>query len=106
MASLALAIGLISFLNRAEELIVPSWLAASITTGRALAFIVVTPRMLPIKQVLLTFAPETLAPIQITLLAVVTLPPAPAPKAVLVPPVVSRSNACTPTAVLKLPVVS
>ena len=37
-------------------------------------FAVVTPRMLPIKQLLLTFAPR--APIQMTLLAVVTPPPA------------------------------
>ena len=60
-----MSIGLISFLNRWEELIVPSWPAESITTGMASAFCVATPRMLPIKQLLFTFPPAL--PIQITL---------------------------------------
>jgi hypothetical protein len=34
-ASLALSIGLISLLNRREELTVPSWLLESISTGMA-----------------------------------------------------------------------
>jgi hypothetical protein len=46
----------------------------------ASAFCVVTPRIWPIKQLLLTFAPVKFAPIQITLLAVVTLMPAAKPK--------------------------
>src|ERR1041384_1613917 len=75
--------------------------------------------MLPIKQVLSTFAPEV--PIQITLLAVVTADPASTPKAifnwpgvlcwgalkalsVLQTPVLRRS-ADEPTAVLAAPVV-
>src|SRR4029453_8560066 len=119
MFSLALSIGLISFLNRREELIVPSCPAESIITLTALLLIVVTPRMLPIKQVLPTAAPA--APIQITLLAVKTpcpaLLPRPilllpvsliaralAPMAVLVSPVVLLESAPTPLAVLRLPV--
>jgi hypothetical protein len=43
--------------------------------------------MLPIKQLLLTFAPATFAPMQITLSAVVTPRPASLPKAVLNSPV-------------------
>ena len=35
----------------------PSWPAPSITTGKALAFCVVTPRMFPMKQVPFTFTP-------------------------------------------------
>src|SRR5215468_1816965 len=92
IASLASSMGVISFLNRREELIVPSCPAESIKTGRALGFAVATPRMLPIKQVLLMFAPATLAPIQITLLAVVTLLPDPKPKAVLPVPVMLFSS--------------
>ena len=69
----------------------------------ASAFAVVTPRMLPIKQLLLTFAPD-LAPIQITLLAVVTPLPAPTPKAVLPLPVVLLERVA-PMAVLSAPVV-
>ncbi len=61
--------------------------------------------MLPIKQLLLTSAPLTLAPIQITLLAVMTPPPPPTPKAVLKPPVVLKKSALRPLAVLPLPVV-
>src|SRR6266542_6843091 len=102
MASLVLSIGLISFLNRREELTVPSWPAESISTGVA-AFTVVAPKMLPIKQLLLTFAP--VAPMQITPFAVVTKPPAPLPKAMLLLPVALLESASTPTAVLLLPVV-
>jgi hypothetical protein len=43
--------------------------------------------MFPIKQLLSTLKPLTNAPMQITLLAVVTLPPAPKPKAILSLPV-------------------
>src|SRR5882724_4304214 len=75
MASLALSIGLISFLNRREELTVPNWPRESINTGMALFCAVVTPRMWPIKQLSFTLAPTV--PIQITLLAVVTFRPAP-----------------------------
>src|SRR6266513_2783195 len=98
MASLALFIGLISFLNRREELYVPSWPAESIMTGMASAFAVVTPRMLPIKQLLLTSAPGV--PIAITLSAVVTLPPAILPKAVLELPAMLLESAPFPMAVL------
>ncbi len=97
MASLALSIGLISFLNRREELAVRSWPKESIRTGMASACAVVTLRMLPIKQLPLTFRP--MDPIQITLSAVVTLLPAPSPKAVLLKPVVFWS-ASAPMAVL------
>src|SRR5437667_5590532 len=78
MASLALSIGLISFLNRREELAVPSWPKESIRTGMTSACAVVTLRMLPIKQLPLTL--RLMDPIQITLSAVVTLLPAPSPK--------------------------
>src|SRR6266699_3653401 len=103
MASLALSIGLISFLNRREELAVPSWPAESIMTGMASAFAVVTSRMRPIKQLLVTFAPAV--PIAITLLAVVTPLPASNPKAVLKLLVVFLSSAKEPSAVLSKPVV-
>jgi len=59
---------------------------------------------LAIQVVLLTLAPATFAPIQVTLSAVVTPFPAPAPKAVLAPPVVLTESAATPLAVLLLPV--
>src|SRR6266508_2594854 len=61
--------------------------------------------MLPIKQVKSTFAPATSAPIQITLVAVVTSLPARLPKAVLLAPLVSKASASTPVAVLALPMV-
>ena len=57
--------------------------------------------MRPMKQLLSTFAPDV--PIQVTLLAVVTLPPAFWPKATLPLPVLLTS-ALLPTAVLLLPV--
>ena len=62
------------------------------------------PAMLPIKQLLSTFTPNTFKPIQITLLAVVGAPPAPTPKAVLPKPLVLPS-ALTPMAVLLKPIV-
>src|SRR6266545_2376824 len=102
MALLACSIALISFLYRREELTVPSWPAESISTGMASVFAVVIPRMRPIKQLLLTFAPAT--PIAITLLAVVTPSPATTPKAVLLLPVVLLASAPVPLAVLKKPV--
>jgi hypothetical protein len=57
-------------------------------------------KIFPIKQLLLTFAAGTLLPIQITLLAVVTLLPALAPKATLPLPVPLNASARLPTAVL------
>src|SRR6266542_6451603 len=105
MASLACSIALISFLYRREELAVPSWPAESIRTGMASGFAVVTSRMLPIKQLLSTFSPGPKAPIQITLLAVLTPKPATAPKAVLLLPMVLLGSAKIPLAVLLLPVV-
>src|SRR6266480_1643126 len=105
MASLLLSIGLISFLNRREELIVPSWLLESIMTGMASAFAVVASRMWPIKQLLLTFAPPAVAPITITLSAVVTPLPASNPKAVFPLLVVLKMSAPTPMAVLAPPLV-
>jgi hypothetical protein len=90
-----------SFLNRSEEATVPSWPAPSITTGKALAFRVVTPRMFPMKQVLLTSAPATPRPIQITSFALMTPLPAPAPKATLKLPVVFWSSEKEPIAVLR-----
>ena len=77
----------------------------SISTGIASAFAIAGPGMLPIKQLLLTFAPETSSPIQITLLAVVTLLQAKTPKAVLPLPVVLFSSAKAPLAMLSAPVV-
>ena len=59
--------------------------------------------MLPIKQLLFTSAPD--APIQITLLAVVTLKPAPTPNAILPLPGALLPSALAPTAVLTLPTV-
>ena len=53
--------------------------------------------MRPIKQLLSTLAPD--APIQMTLLAVVTLPSAPLPRAMLLLPVLLKS-ALKPSAVL------
>src|SRR6266550_4721527 len=58
--------------------------------------------MLPIKQLLVTFAPEL--PMETTLLAVVTLVPAPSPRAVLPWPEVLKPSAPEPMAVLPLPV--
>src|ERR1051326_717090 len=58
--------------------------------------------MLPIKQVLSTFAPEV--PIQITLLAVVTADPASTPKAIFNWPVVLFWRALKPLAGFKSPV--
>ena len=72
-------------------------------TGMASAFAVVTSRMRPIKQPLLTFAPAV--PIAITLLAVVTPLPASNPKAVLSLPVVLEMSVPKPMAVLASPVV-
>src|SRR6266480_4145624 len=109
MDSLTLSIGLISFLNRREELAVPSWPAESIRTCTlVLACPVVTPRIWPIKQLPFRFAPGR--PIAITLLAVVMLLPALAPKAVLPMPVmllplVLLESALVPMAVLNPPVV-
>ena len=69
-----------SFLNRTDELEVPSCPFESITTGVAPPT-GVTPKMLPIKQLLLTGAPGP--PITMTLLAPVTNLPAFAPNAML-----------------------
>src|SRR6266566_2069111 len=100
MASLVLSIGLISFLNRFEELIVPSWPAESIITGRALAFAVVTPRMAAIKllvwlappmRMVLASAATPLLPISILLLPVVRFKPALTPNAMLIAPVLFLS---------------
>jgi hypothetical protein len=60
------------------------------------------PRIFPIKQLSLTSAPEE--PIQITLLAAVTLNPASTHRAIFKLPVL-LSSALVPTAVLLLPVV-
>src|SRR6266481_22248 len=97
--------GLISLLNRHEELAVPSWPTESINTGMASALAVVTPRMFPIKQLLLTFAPGRFEPIQIALSAVVILSPASLPMAMLRLPVVLLNRDSSPTAELKLPLV-
>src|SRR6266513_404479 len=103
MASLASSMGLILCLNRRDELAVPSWPVESITAGMASGFAVVTPRMWPIKQLLLTSRPG--CPIQTTLLAVSILTPALKPKPVLLLPVVLLKNAPVPLAVLPEPVV-
>jgi hypothetical protein len=71
----------------------------------ASAFVVATPRMFPIKQLLLTFAASKLEPIQITLSAEMIPPPASLPMAILRLPVVLLASASSPTAVLKLPLV-
>jgi hypothetical protein len=69
-----------SFLNRSEEGLLPSWPVA-VPISTKFAFATVIPTILSRKQLLSTFAP--ILPIQITLLAVVTLPPALWPKAML-----------------------
>src|SRR6516165_787689 len=93
--------GLISSLYRAEEVIVPNWPFELMRT--ATPSDEVAPKILPIKHVLFTFAPATPAPMQITLLAVVTLSPASSPIAVLLLPVVLLRNALRPTAVFPRP---
>src|ERR1041384_3873049 len=98
---LAVPIGLISFLNRREELIVPSWLFESITTGSASPFWVETSRIWPMKQLLFMLAPR--AAIQITPCAVVTLEAENAPRAILLLPVVLLIRARAPCAVLLAP---
>src|ERR1051326_9502450 len=100
---MAVPIGLISFLNRREELIVPSWLFESITTGSASPFWVETSRIWPMKQLLFMLAPR--AAIQITPCAVVTLEAENAPRAILLLPVVLPASAVWPIAVLLSPVV-
>ncbi len=91
-----------SFADRGDPVgATPSWPFAATTTGTP---VTATPEMLPIKQVLLTFAPLTFAPIQMTLSAVVTPFPALRPKAVLALPVVLLESAAIPLAVLLLPV--
>ena len=102
MASLDSSIGLISCLNRRDELIVPSCPAESTRTGVP-TFTVVAPKMFPIKQLLLTFAPEL--PIEITLLAVVTLTPALNPRALLLEPLILLTSAPRPIPTFVLPLV-
>src|SRR5213080_2202946 len=75
--SLDCAIGRICSLNLREEVIVPSLPLELMKTAAPAEE--VWPNTLPIKQLLLTFAPTTPEPIQITLPAVVTLLPAPKP---------------------------
>src|SRR5207248_10524756 len=103
MASLALSIGLISSLNLREEVIVPSLpfelMKTAIPEGD------VWPKMFPIKQLSSTLFPATLAPIQMTLLAVVTFWPASLPKAILELPVVLLGSALSPIAVFATPAV-
>src|SRR6266853_348594 len=110
MLSLVLSIGLISFLNRREELSVPSWPAESTRTGMALAFAVVAPRI-PAIKVCLWLAPMRIvfdssatpsAPISMLLSPVVRLSPAEKPRAMLLLPVLLAS-ALAPLAVLKSP---
>ncbi len=79
----------------------PSWPVLDTMTGAVIPLCVVTPKTWLIQVVLSTFAPKR--PIQVTLLAVVTLPPAFWPKAILPLPVLLTS-APFPTAVLLLPV--
>src|SRR6266436_3351982 len=90
-----------SSLNRRAEVAVPS--LPSELTKTAVPPEEVVLKIWPIKQLLSTFAPG--APIQITLLAVVTRLPALLPKAVLKLPVVLVRSAPIPIAVLLLPVV-
>ena len=92
-----------SFLNRRDELTVPSCPFESIITDMASPIPVGTPRMFPIKQLLLMFAPLTWEPIQMVLLAVVMALPAPKPKATFWTPVVLFRRAFSPIAVLAPP---
>src|SRR5205823_8584784 len=80
-----------------------SWPNESMPTGMALALFVATPRMLPIKQLPPTFAPEE--PIAITPRAVVTQLPASAPTAML-KPCIAFASAPEPTATFEMPVTS
>src|SRR5262249_34731851 len=95
------SIGVISSLNRREEVTVPSLPSELMKT--AVPPEEVAPKIWPMKQLLLWLTPGE--PIQMTLSAVVTAPPAPAPKPMLPPPVLLLASARAPTAVLKAPVV-
>src|ERR1051326_209208 len=95
---MACSIGLRFSLKRREDVVVPSWPLALTRTPIPPAEVVA--KTLPMKQLLLTFWPGM--PMQIALLAVVTLIPALAPMAVLLSPRLFRS-AIFPTAVLFVP---
>ena len=69
----------------------PSFPVESTKTGAA-SGATRAPRILPMKQLSSTLKPATFAPIQITLLAVLTLWPAPEPNAVLLLPVVLKAE--------------
>ena len=85
-ASLALSIGWISSLNRADEVVVPSLPLELMRTAIPLGDVEVA--MFPIKQLSSTLSPMTPAPIQITLSAIETALPASNPMAMLLRPVV------------------
>src|SRR6476660_3457626 len=103
MDSLAWPIGLICVLKRREEpLVVPSLPAESINTGMASGATTAL-RMLPIKQLWLTFMPW--CPIAMQLNASVIWEPAPAPIAMLKLPLVLVTRASRPIAMLDEPVV-
>src|SRR5437899_10534445 len=99
MASLTLSIGLISLLNRREEVKWPILPVESTDTGTP-SPPTGAPKMLLIKQLLSSLRPERNAPIQITLLASATPLPAPAPTATLLKPVELFKRASKPLAVL------
>src|SRR5262249_34939051 len=117
MASLALSIGLISFLNRREDGIggcVPSWPSLFIVTTLSVPPSL-TPLMPaikvrvwwiePIRVVFDSLAAPPVLPMSILKLPVPMMFPAEAPKAILSAPVVLKAREPRPIAVLALPVV-
>src|SRR5438105_658718 len=114
IASLALSIGLIASLNRAEDVATPSLPVELTTTVHPVTAAPKIPAIkvdfcvpcLPIRMVLASpAAPSTLAPISMLLLPVVRLPPALLPSPMLLLPLVLLFSAWKPAEVLSCPVV-
>src|SRR5260370_37768021 len=100
MTSLTFSMVAMSFLNRSEEARMPSCPPSDTTTGAVLPLCGVTPQILATQVLLLTSAPRTPLPIQITLFAVVTPLPANEPNATLLLPVAVVKPAPYPQAML------
>src|SRR5436190_18112129 len=112
MASLALSIGLIASLKRAEEVETPSFPVELTTTVLPVIAVPAIPAMkvdfcVPFLPLRMVFASPALpgAPISMLLLPMVRLLPAVAPRAMLLLPVVLFDRALMPQAVLLLPIV-
>ena len=113
IASLALSIGLISSLKRADEVTVPSWPLAFMKTGVPLGvvfpimpaiYVAVWVPWVPMRMVLASPATPRF-PISILLSPVVRLLPAKLPNAMLSLPVVLAKSAKIPLAVFHAPIV-